>query len=175
MEFKIEQVAIFFPESTGSTHLMLMQDLFGDAGSQWIHDSNVAEGRVLRQTNQPRGKSDYADSYKDVTVKGHLLFNYGSDIELEFLQYDGKDHWMRRFDEKNTPVVSHFGMHVSPVQLDRWRSYLTGNFGFKVAQEVRTVEHTNPAIKDERRYDYVIFDTRHVLGVDLKFIVRLDI
>jgi hypothetical protein len=37
---------------------------------------------------------------------------------------------------------------------------------------VDTYLHTNPVIKDSRRYTYVIFNTRDILGVDLKFIVR---
>jgi hypothetical protein len=41
-----------------------------------------------------------------------------------------------------------------------------------VAQRMVTTFHTNPAITD-RRYEYVIYDTRGALGVDLKYIKRL--
>jgi hypothetical protein len=34
--------------------------------------------------------------------------------------------------------------------------------------------HTNPVISGKRWYNYVIFDTKEILGVDLKFIVRKE-
>jgi hypothetical protein len=43
-----------------------------------------------------------------------------------------------------------------------------------VAQEVLTQSHTNPVISGKRWYNYVIFDTKDILGVDLKFIVRKE-
>ena len=43
-----------------------------------------------------------------------------------------------------------------------------------MAQEVFTESHTNPVIAGKRSYNYVIFDTREILGVDLKFIVRIN-
>ena len=46
--------------------------------------------------------------------------------------------------------------------------------GIKVAQEVFTKSHTNPVIAGKRKYNYVIFDTKEILGVDLKFIVRIN-
>ena len=55
----------------------------------------------------------------------------------------------------------------------------TGNVFFanrdiEVAQEVFTDSHTNPVIAGKRSYNYVIFDTKNILGVDLKFIVRIN-
>jgi hypothetical protein len=37
-----------------------------------------------------------------------------------------------------------------------------------------TISHTNPVIAGKRWYTYVIFDTRSILGIDLKFIVRRE-
>ena len=43
-----------------------------------------------------------------------------------------------------------------------------------MAQEVMTESHTNPVIAGKRTYNYVIFDTKEILGVDVKFIVRIN-
>ncbi|WP_211257045.1 hypothetical protein, partial [Xanthomonas pisi] len=69
--------------------------------------------------------------------------------------------------------VSHLGMHVTAAELAEWRQFFNEE-GIQVAQEVVTDSHTNPNIAGKRRYNYVIFDTREIIGVDLKFIVRLN-
>jgi hypothetical protein len=110
--------------------------------------------------------------------KALLQFNYqagnGSDaeagkpLELEVLHYTEGRNWMQ--EAPNT--VSHLGMHCSAEELATFRAYFESK-GIDVAQEVITQSHTNPHIANSRRYNYVIFDTRAILGVDLKFIVRL--
>jgi len=72
------------------------------------------------------------------------------------------------------PTVSHIGMHCTEEELERFRQKLN-TMGIKVAQEVFTRSHTNEfLIEQKRKYHYVIFDTRAILGVDLKFIVRRE-
>jgi hypothetical protein len=90
-------------------------------------------------------------------------------LELEVLHYTDGRNWMAR--QPNT--VSHLGMHVTGAELEEFRRYFFGK-GIGIAQEVVTQGHTNPHIRDSRRYHYVIFDTRSILGVDLKFIERLE-
>ena len=70
--------------------------------------------------------------------------------------------------------VSHLGMHVTSGELEGWRHFFAER-GIVVAQEVKTHEHTNPVIAGKRFYTYVIFNTRPILGVDVKFIVRRDV
>ena len=70
--------------------------------------------------------------------------------------------------------VSHLGMHVTEAELDAFSDYFRMK-GIHIAQMVETRRHTNPVIVGKRTYKYVIFDTRRILGVDLKFIVRRDV
>ena len=74
-------------------------------------------------------------------------------------------------EARNT--VSHLGMHCSADDLIEWRVFFQSR-GIDVAQEVMTESHTNPVIAGKRSYNYVIFDTKDILGVDLKFIVRIN-
>ena len=64
-------------------------------------------------------------------------------------------------------------MHCSADDLIEWRVFFQSR-GIDVAQEVMTESHTNPVIAGKRSYNYVIFDTKDILGVDLKFIVRIN-
>ena len=61
----------------------------------------------------------------------------------------------------------------SAEDLVHWRAFFE-NRDIEVAQEVFTDSHTNPVIAGKRSYNYVIFDTKNILGVDLKFIVRIN-
>lgn len=125
----------------------------------WALDHVKASGEVYRVPD-----SNEAD----------LAFNYeilSSAREFEILNYTRGDNWMECVDRVNS--VSHFGMHVSAEDLVAWRQWM-GVAGIQVAQEVMTESHTNPVIDGKRWYNYVIFDTKHILGVDLKFIVRRD-
>jgi hypothetical protein len=158
LHFKIDQIALNPKNPT------LARELLFDLGlTHWSLDDVAARGKVhgiegdnhaLLQFNYQAGTGIDEDAKKP--------------LELEILHYTAGNNWMRGHDN----VVSHLGMHVNPQQLSYFRSYFARK-GIGIAQEVVTTSHSNPAIKDERRYNYVIFDTREILGVDLKFIVRL--
>lgn len=165
-QFKIEQIALFPSNSVSA------REFLSDLGlSDWFHDNVVAKGEVFGDG----GKND-----------AHLSFNYqagnGSDkdagkpLELEILDYTSGDNWMDRGidggDVAWCGAVSHLGMHVTEEQLIEFDAVMRKH-SIATAQSVVTQSHTNPAIKDSRRYKYVIYDTRFLLGVDLKFIVRL--
>ena len=75
-------------------------------------------------------------------------------------------------DERRNSV-SHLGMHCTADELELWQEFFAER-GIGIAQEVVTDSHTNPVISGKRLYNYVIFDTKEILGVDLKFIVRLE-
>jgi hypothetical protein len=102
-----------------------------------------------------------------------LAFNYQAaprgPLELEVLQYDAGPNWM----DWNVPSVSHLGMHCTSEELEQWRTFFEAE-GVRVVQEVLTINHTNPAIAGKRNYQYVIFGTRGILGVDIKLIVRIN-
>ena len=105
--------------------------------------------------------------------KARLLFNYDLGHEVEILTYLQGPNWHRHRDKEGNgpstkpgaePFVSHIGFHVNDLPLP--------TLAWPVAQRLTTTFHSNEAIKD-RRYEYVIYDTYHSLGVDLKYIKRL--
>lgn len=165
-QFKIEQIALSIPDAKAAEAFLAKIGL-----SEWFHDHVVASGFVF-------GRSG--------TNEADLRFNYqagnGSDsgagkpLELEILDYTKGDNWIDDNIDNllaSQDQVSHLGMHVTNDQLVEWRAFFAAE-GIDVAQEVVTDSHTNPHIDGQRRYNYVIFDTRDIIGVDLKFIVRLN-
>jgi hypothetical protein len=171
MLLKIEQIALSPRDPAKAMELLAALGL-----TEWIHDEVVASGSV-------RGKL--------AQNKADLHFNYQADhhfeevsadplapeqepppaeakpLELEVIKYQEGKNWL----DKVPSSVCHLGMHCTASELVGWRKKFE-ELGIKIAQEVFTQSHTNPAIAGSRRYQYVIFDTRAILGVDLKFIVR---
>jgi hypothetical protein len=165
-QFKIEQIALY-PQDTVAARAFL-----ADLGlSEWVHDTVVANGIVFDDVGRNTA---------------HLSFNYqsgnGSDteagkpLELEVLEYVEGRNWMDLSIEGGETGrfggVSHLGMHVTVDQLMEFE-HVMRKHEIPIAQRVTTESHTNEHIKDSRRYQYTIYDTRHLIGVDLKFIVRL--
>jgi hypothetical protein len=152
MTFNIEQIALC-PKDPAAARRLLR-----DMGHTFINDHVTAEGTVF--TIPARNEAD-------------LQFNYTAlekARELEILHYTKGENWM----ERSAPRVSHLGVHCTAHELKRWRKFFEFR-GIKVAQEVKTKSHANPAIAGKRLYHYVIFDTYDILSVDLKFIVRKDV
>jgi hypothetical protein len=162
-QFKIEQVALY-PVNPLAARLLL-----SNLGlSHWIHDTVVAAGEVFGEAGENTA---------------HLSFNYqsgnGSDkeagkpLELEVLHYADGPNWVdHQLEGATESTVSHLGMHVTEDQLQEFDAVFRKH-NISIAQRVHTQSHTNEAIKDSRRYKYVIYNTRSIIGVDLKFIVRL--
>lgn len=154
MKFRIEQVALCPRDPAAAIDLLKAM-----GADDWVLDHVVAKGSV--------------DGIQDQTNEADLAFNYeilSPAHELEVLHYTEGANWM----DAHGPSVSHLGMHCTAEELEQWRAFFASR-AIPVAQEVHTQSHTNEVIKDARRYNYVIFDTRHILGVDVKFIVRKDI
>ena len=151
LRFFIEQVAICPANPAKAKEL-----LEAIAGVEWAEDHVTAEGKVYG--SPARNEANLSFTYTLIQGK-----------EFEVLEYTAGEDWIGAGHKYNS--VSHFGMHCSPEELQLWRAFFAErNIG--VAQEVRTVSHTNPVIAGKRTYEYVIFNTRQILGVDLKFIVR---
>ncbi len=151
MKFVIEQLALYPPKPSEAREL-----LAAIGAVNWVDDHVTAVGRVMGA---------------EATNEADLAFNYGLGagiLELEILSYTDGRNWM----EFNPPSVSHIGMHCDDANLVKWREFFAER-GILVAQEVETVKHTNPILVESgRHYQYVIFNTRPILGLDLKFIVR---
>jgi len=156
MKFKIEQLALY-PKDPGKA-----MELLSDMGAgDWAKDHVVAVGEVFCS----KGENE-----------ANLAFDYDlpKTYELEVLEYTKGDNWMENRSLVDPFRVSHIGMHCSKADLDRWEKFFEKR-GIGIAQEVNTKSHENPLIKGKRTYNYVIFDTFEILGVDVKFIVRKNL
>ncbi len=165
-EFKIEQVAYHVKDiDEGKRHF---EHALGLAKENWIDDTVVAMGKIagcpLEQLN-----------------KAHLTFNYQVGLELELIQYVEGVNWHsvagrvgNNFEPFSVVFPSHLGMHVtSLVQMGEWITQMK-KAGISVAQEVETLSHTNPVLVNLKQYyHYVVFNSRHLLGFDLKLIRRM--
>lgn len=171
---KIDQIAI---STTDAESLLESLRLLGL--KEWIFDEVVAEGTV-------RGVEG-----KNTAL---LAFNYQMDIEFEVLQYIKGACWHDEirglrlendiWKAKDTGnFLSHIGYHLH----DNKETGQTGeeklqeiktkmlNAGYKIAQEVWTLSHTNEyLLQQKRKYHYIIFDSRKELGFDIKLIVRRE-
>jgi hypothetical protein len=153
MKFVIEQLAIC------PTDPLAARDLLSAMGAQiWVHDHVHAKGTVIGAAAHNEADLDY----------NYELNHIDKPLEFEILHYTWGANWMEGFRANS---VSHLGMHTTSEDLELWRKFFNERSIYPV-QEVQTVQHTNPAIAGLRTYQYVIFGTRHILGVDLKFIVR---
>lgn len=156
MKFFIEQIALCPPNPAAAINLLKQLGM-----DNWVHDHVVADGRVFGMSGT--NEADLAFNYENTRPEGKPL-------ELEVLHYTTGPNWMAG----RPPMVSHLGMHCTAEELDEFRRKFA-DMGIRVAQEVFTRTHTNPfLLEQKRKYQYVIFDTRDILGADLKFIVRRE-
>ena len=159
MEFKVEQIAFFPAPNCVPRALALLTELGFNCGKEWVHDVVAARGEVFGRPAAP---------------VGHLAFAYqelAQPLELEVLSYEaGQKNWMQSVP---SPAISHIAMHCTSMELDAWHKKLTA-LDIRVVQTVITESHTNPVIAGKRRYHYVIYGTRGIIGCDLKFIVRYN-
>jgi hypothetical protein len=159
MKFEIEQWALALPREPAAR--AAAWELLGMLGIlDWVEDRVHARGDV-------EGHPGVI-----VTNVANLRFNYTAlekSRELEVLSYESGQNWLENVE---LPRVSHIGMHVTETELSEWRVRLAPYVS--VVQEVFTKRHTNPIIAGKRWYHYVVFGAAHLIGVDIKFIVRRD-
>jgi len=156
MKFFIEQIALCPPNPELARSMLTALGL-----NEWVHDHVVAGGKVFGEPG--KNEADLSFNYQNTRPEGKPL-------ELEVLHYTTGPNWVAG----RAPIVSHLGMHCTAEELDKFRRKFA-DMGVRVAQEVFTESHTNPfLIEQNRKYQYVIFDTRAILGTDLKFIVRRE-
>lgn len=162
-QFKIEQIALCPPDPEKAIELLTALGM-----TDWVRDIVVAQGQVRREGEDRELRPGEKNQETNVA---HLAFNYQAfhGKELEVLHYAAGANWM----SAHGPSVSHLGMHCDAADLFTFKEFFKRR-GIKIAQEVKTLSHNNPEIAGKRWYQYCIFDTRAILGVDLKFIVRRD-
>jgi len=166
LNFKIEQIAICPSDPQAAIKLLTAM-----GAAEWVKDLVVAKGVVYPE---PQALSRKVDGPTEEVNVARLAFNYdmnpGKNLEFEVLNYAAGDNWMAR--QPNT--ASHLGMHCGASELAHWKAFFKRQ-RIPIAQEVHTQSHSNPAVAGIRFYHYCIFDTRPILGIDIKFIVRKDV
>lgn len=163
MQFKIEQLALHPRNPEAAIALLTEMGL-----AEWAKDHVVARGAVRGIAGG--NEADLAFCYqatRGIEPGNGCNVDVAKPLELEVLHYTTGPHWM----EVHEPSASHIGMHVSEEELGEWHKFFTSR-GIKVAQQVNTQSHTNPHIAGQRWYTYTIYDTRAILGIDTKLIVR---
>jgi hypothetical protein len=151
-KFAIDQIAICPMNPEAAIELLTAL-----GAEEWARDHVVAIGSVYGR-HLLVNEADLAFNYELVTGK-----------EFEVLHYTTNDNWMNDPERDNS--VSHLGMHCTEEELDEYKGFFAAR-EILIAQEVNTASHTNPVIDGKRLYHYCIFDTKSILGTDLKFIVR---
>jgi hypothetical protein len=178
----VDQVAIVVQKEMLET----AKNLLGAMGhSEWTSDANKAVGTVFGVPSRVEGELHF--SYSTINIKPDRPER---GVEFEILVYntpdltpqdggDPFDDWHssrnRRLGTSHGTELSHFGFHLpSEKALEQVRKVML-DAGFDIAQEVRTVSHTNPFLKETgRKYHYLIFNSRDTLGFDAKFIARVQ-
>lgn len=157
---KFDQIA-FYSRNLPRTRALL-KVLFGL--DQWVSDIVTGEGLVWGR--------------KVTGLKGELCFNYQTGVELELLCYPEGQGWhasrgpLKDLFSSKSIFLSHVGVHVADMAKARLPYELKGWY---VAQEIWTTHHTNPyLVENGRTYHYVVFDSRDIIGVDLKLIERIE-
>lgn len=153
MNFKIEQIALHFGEE-GFKFL----NEFGL--TEWSEDNVTARGLVNGNAAENVANLKYNYQVQD---KGSKV------LEFEKIEYTKGENFL-----PNHNCVSHIGMHVTETELVEVKRIME-KWGIKCVQEVETTKHTNPAIAGIRRYKYCIYDTTELIGVRMKFIVRINL
>jgi hypothetical protein len=165
-DFVIEQMAVAPSNPAAAKELLEALGL----ADRWVEDHVVAEGQVYQQ---PRGGGKPFPV--QATNEADLAYAYqrGMPLELEVLHYTKGVNWLtgKAGGGSRRNTVCHLGMHCTKEELAEWKAFFAKR-NISIAQEVGTISHTNPVIAGKRTYHYCVFNTKALLGVDLKFIVR---
>lgn len=106
-----------------------------------------------------------------VSKKATMAFNYDiMPLELEYVSYHGPRNSV---DERSgsVPFLSHLSTIVEDVDDEMGR--IEKETGLRPYHQFVTEGHTNPKVKFKKRFKEAIYDTRFVLGFDIKLIQRV--
>lgn len=161
---KFSQVAICVPHI--ANHIDLMKNLNDCLGFDMYSDS-------LRM------KGDINGMVADVD----LLLSFNHDLfdntELEYITSANMTHWHHDLARNNgyKPFLSHFGAYLDEEEFDSVVADLVER-GYKMIQNTESYNHSNKRAGDEdessRHYNDVIFDTRLIMGFNIKLTKRVE-
>lgn len=161
---RVEQVAMYVPNMDKAKANYARLGL-----TNWVDDTVTGEAKVA-----------YGGNCKNGLNVAHLSFNYDLGFELELIRYMNGPNWHHangRIREDGLPYdllpfPSHMSWHVEDMAASKARIL---EAGFKIAQEVHTINHTNPYLMSNgRKFNYCVFETRTLLGWDIKLIERIE-
>jgi len=174
MKLVIERIALAPRDPTKALDLLRAIGL-----TEWVYDDVTAMGHVrvgnmvMEATNKATLRFNYQAAPQPQQGKMAGAIGAPKPLELEVINYQKGFNFLDDPLAKSGSVASHIAMHCTAEELDAWRDKLAA-VDIVPIQDVFTVEHVNPAIAGKRWYNYVIFGTRDIIGVDLKFIVRRE-
>ena len=154
---KFHQVAIYTRDIT--TSVMWWEEM-GYKG--WVFDSATLTG-----VERPERGADYRQASK----VGHMAFNYDVlPCELEYVWYDSPTR--HPFDDRDgtDPFISHMSTYVADIKDEISRLYV--DQAIQPYHRFHTSEHHNPGLPEGTYFEEAIYDTRHILGFDLKLIQK---
>lgn len=157
--YMFHQVAMYCPDGVHDAVRTYRSMGFGE----WSRDRATLKG--IQQSSD--------GSWHEFEVAAEMAFNYQAmPMELEFLHYAGHGHrHAEREKLTRIPFISHMSVHVDSVraQMELMRSV----YGMRPYWLFVTSEHSNPNVRGKKRFVECIFDTRQMLGYDIKCIERI--
>ena len=123
------------------------------------------------------GHNDWIEDYASlvgwldgelVETQAHMQFNYDiMPMELEFLTYSGPNRHAAQGRDGEVPFISHMSVYTDDV------FEIIKQFRMKPYHRFVTRNHANPGVAGKKRFIECIYDTRNVLGYDIKFIQKV--
>lgn len=165
LEYQFHQVAMYYPNYT---QLVRALDLWDKLGHSYTEDQATLRGKT-KVTDLPLTGPGPEEVWKDSVVEAVMLFNYDiMPMEFEALHYRGLGH---RYATAQEPLLSHFSVYTE--DLEKEAAILSDALGYGPYYKFTTEGHTNPRVKGKKRFTETIFDTRSLIGADLKFIQKV--
>lgn len=150
---KFHQVAIYHadPESA----VLEWSDLGYD---KWTSDTATLVGTEWGDPSQKEGE---------------MWFNYDIlPMELEYVKYNTPFRHTLDDRDGHPPFISHMSTYVE--DLDEKLEEIEQTIGIRPYHEFQTHDHTNPTVVERKlRFKEAIYDTRRLLGYDVKMIQRV--
>jgi hypothetical protein len=128
----------------------------------WIYDKAVLTGYLWS-----------GNKWLEAETQAHMAFNYQiMPMELEFLTYIGGAHrHLERSQLSAVPFISHMSVHVEDLLVTK--AIMERVHGMTPYHLFVTSNHSNPMVRNKKRFVECIYDTRGKLGYDIKLIQRI--